>query len=88
MLFNNTTGSDEAGLKVQFNRTKVCLQGITDEAAIERPVDKMYELLYLQNAKEVAELIEELKLNKYYPWVFSEDGDDSGKVSSRREKVV
>jgi hypothetical protein len=34
MLFSAQSSTDEAGLKVQFNRTKVCLQGITDEAAI------------------------------------------------------
>jgi hypothetical protein len=35
MIFNPTSNNaDEAGLKLQFQRTKVCLQGITDEAAI------------------------------------------------------
>lgn len=57
MIFNNANSSDEAGLKVQFNRTKVCLQGITDEAAIDRAQEKMYELMYLQNSQELALLI-------------------------------
>jgi hypothetical protein len=36
MIFNQAgnNNADEAGLKLQFQRTKVCLQGITDEAAI------------------------------------------------------
>ena len=36
MIFNQAgnNNADEAGLNLQFQRTKVCLQGITDEAAI------------------------------------------------------
>lgn len=72
MIFQTAgaNASDEAGLKIQFNRTKVCLQGITDEAAIERAQDNMHELLYLQNASELADLIMELKAAKNYPWIF------------------
>jgi hypothetical protein len=39
MLFNGNSGvsgQDEAGLRLQFSRTKVCLQGLTEEACIQR----------------------------------------------------
>ena len=88
MLFTGgqSQSADEAGLKVQFNRTKVCLQGITDEASIPRTPDKMYELVYLQNAQELAAVIAHLKIDKYYPWVFGQLNPEI-KESKRRQQA-
>jgi len=91
MLFSAQSSSDEAGLKVQFNRTKVCLQGITDEAAIQRTPDKMHELIYLQNAHELALLIHQLNIHRHYRWLFGQEnkGEESGvaKKSDRRRQA-
>lgn len=91
MLFSAQSSTDEAGLKVQFNRTKVCLQGITDEAAIQRTPDKMHELIYLQNAHELALLIHQLNIHRHYPSLFGSESkrEEAGaaKKSDRRKKA-
>ena len=63
----------------------MCLQGITDEAAIQRGQERMYEIMYLANAQELAQVIEKVGIQKSYPWIFGEQGDLP--KSSRRDKA-